>query len=42
MPGPGDISRAGIRITDLTDLAGGNLADPPPLRRTHDQLDHHT
>jgi 1-phosphofructokinase len=26
MPGPGDISHAGIRITDLTDLADGNLA----------------
>jgi hypothetical protein len=26
MPGPGDISHAGIRITDLTDLAGGHLA----------------
>ena len=25
MPGPGDISHAGIRITDLTDLADGNL-----------------
>ena len=29
MPGPGDISHAGIRITDLTDLAGGNLAARP-------------
>ena len=26
MPGPGDITHAGIRITDLTDLADGNLA----------------
>ena len=25
MPGPGDITHAGIRITDLTDLADGNL-----------------
>ena len=30
MPGPGDISHAGIRITDLTDLAGGNLAARRP------------
>ena len=29
MPGPGDITHAGIRITDLTDLAGGNLAARP-------------
>ena len=29
MPGPGDVSRAGVRITDLTDLelAGDGLAD---------------
>jgi 1-phosphofructokinase len=26
MPGPGDISRAGIRVTDLTDLTSGDLA----------------
>ncbi len=28
MPGPGDVSRAGVRVTDLTDLdlAGGDLA----------------
>ena len=26
MPGPGDISRTGIRVTDLTDLTSGDLA----------------
>jgi len=30
MPRPGDISHAGIRITDLTDLAGGNPAARRP------------
>ena len=25
MPGPGDISRDGIRVTDLTDLTSGDL-----------------
>jgi hypothetical protein len=30
MPRPGDISHAGICITDLTDLAGGNLAAHRP------------
>jgi 1-phosphofructokinase len=30
MPGPGDITRAGICITDLTDLADGNLAARRP------------
>jgi hypothetical protein len=26
MPGPGDISRTGVRVTDLTHLTGDELA----------------